>query len=560
MKCNHCGIPIHQEQNFCGECGERLNTICAGCNTSNPPQYKFCSQCGRSLTEIGTLLLDGAGLILEANTIALELLIPHHGTAIGKPFSIFINTPDLADFYSHWNEICRQTTNQTFEVGLTLGSNRTIQAQLIVNHLGKQDDDPELLLMEIVDVTGHKSTTQGIKERNTIIDLLSLLTEISHPGNVSNQRTSIGKILEKIGHLSAAQYLFVDRLDVKHNRLISEYKWHEPSGLLPKKSTSTTGLEEIRQIFDKVCNSQSYNTNNINSLAESERKLWSKWHADAEGSILCEMVYQGKSPAGIIGISKIKQTAWPQTIKLLLRLAGKLIAETFPRTKAGSSLIQLTPTTQKVEPPSKPARQVEEIEEIADIEFIIEESEPEEQLEENNSSEEMQIVPDAHGVIDECIPLLATPEGEYFLTCPKCKKQEIVSPTLFHETGWIQHITCTCSFIFRVIYEMRQRYRKNVQLDGQFAQQQGGYNTMASSRPWSNIEITNISKDGLNFTSPIARLLNVGELVHLQFNLDNKNKSTIEKTAEIRYIHNNSVGCQFQGSDKYDVALGFYFL
>jgi len=39
---------------FCGECGARLESICASCSASNPPGNKFCGQCGSSLTQAVT--------------------------------------------------------------------------------------------------------------------------------------------------------------------------------------------------------------------------------------------------------------------------------------------------------------------------------------------------------------------------------------------------------------------------------------------------------------------------------------------------------------------------
>src|SRR5205085_7828453 len=34
---------------FCGECGARLQTVCAACQTPNPPTNKFCQECGAPL-------------------------------------------------------------------------------------------------------------------------------------------------------------------------------------------------------------------------------------------------------------------------------------------------------------------------------------------------------------------------------------------------------------------------------------------------------------------------------------------------------------------------------
>jgi class 3 adenylate cyclase/tetratricopeptide (TPR) repeat protein len=39
---------------FCGECGTRIEGLCPGCGTSNPPTNKFCHQCGEALAPSST--------------------------------------------------------------------------------------------------------------------------------------------------------------------------------------------------------------------------------------------------------------------------------------------------------------------------------------------------------------------------------------------------------------------------------------------------------------------------------------------------------------------------
>src|SRR3954447_22233995 len=50
MQCPQCQHENPTEQNFCGECGTRLQAICPACQTTNPPGQKFCGQCGERLS------------------------------------------------------------------------------------------------------------------------------------------------------------------------------------------------------------------------------------------------------------------------------------------------------------------------------------------------------------------------------------------------------------------------------------------------------------------------------------------------------------------------------
>ena len=116
MSCPKCGADTAEGQNYCGGCGAQLNNACSGCGTVNPPFFTYCGQCGRNLVDVGSLLLDRAGLILAADATALGILGHKAATIKGKPFSLFVKIDDLVVFYSHWNELMRSAKRQSVEI------------------------------------------------------------------------------------------------------------------------------------------------------------------------------------------------------------------------------------------------------------------------------------------------------------------------------------------------------------------------------------------------------------------------------------------------------------
>jgi class 3 adenylate cyclase/tetratricopeptide (TPR) repeat protein len=54
MKCPKCSHENPLGQKFCGECGTRLEVVCAACQTSNPPGQKFCGECGAPMVVAGS--------------------------------------------------------------------------------------------------------------------------------------------------------------------------------------------------------------------------------------------------------------------------------------------------------------------------------------------------------------------------------------------------------------------------------------------------------------------------------------------------------------------------
>src|SRR5215467_5295184 len=54
MKCFHCQHENPSGVKFCGECGARLESVCAACGAANPPGNNFCGQCGTALAQAMT--------------------------------------------------------------------------------------------------------------------------------------------------------------------------------------------------------------------------------------------------------------------------------------------------------------------------------------------------------------------------------------------------------------------------------------------------------------------------------------------------------------------------
>ncbi len=558
MKCPQCGVAISKGQNFCGDCGQHLNSICSNCSNSNPPSYKFCGKCGRKLSDVGMLLLDRSGLILEADDAAFDILISNSGTAVGKPFSLFVSTGDLALFFSHWNEVLSSFHSQILEIELSNIRDGTIHVQLVLTGSSDQDSKSDLIRMEINDVTVKRHRQEELQEKEALLDYIQFLNDTFAPPMTGGKRRNITEVLAKLGNVAASQYLFVARIDEKSKRMFTEFNWYAKSSETVNNGGTAISLDYVRPILDKLHSGRSYVTGDIRSLTFPERQVWQIWHQQFSGAILCEMLYYRKKTVGIIGIAKEKTVSWPHSIIMLLKLAGNLMTETLSEVPVEISIARLSPLSVK---PKKTAGSGEEITDINvydNVELII--NEDEENINSAQVNQQLKIEASVDDAPDGSIPVFPSDYGEYRIDCPKCHRHENISIELFEKFGWILKVTCPCEHSFRVIREMRHTYRKKVQLDGLFAQDINNVNKLAVKRGWSAIEVTNISKNGLNFTSPQARMLQIGDLVQVKFNLDNSTKSLIEKSAEIKSIIHNNIGCNFQGSGKQDVTLGFYFL
>ena len=49
IACPQCGNPVPAQQNFCGECGAKMEKTCPTCGTVWGPTQKFCGECGTKI-------------------------------------------------------------------------------------------------------------------------------------------------------------------------------------------------------------------------------------------------------------------------------------------------------------------------------------------------------------------------------------------------------------------------------------------------------------------------------------------------------------------------------
>jgi len=156
------------------------------------------------------------------------------------------------------------------------------------------------------------------------------------------------------------------------------------------------------------------------------------------------------------------------------------------------------------------------------------------------------------------------------IQCPSCQiTKTIPSEKLPNKFFFI--VKCKCGSEFIVQRELRARHRKNVHLTGvvfkvrmeQNSKWGKALNESVDSTLKSNCMIINVSTIGIGiFLTGHSELgeLNEGDVLKVQFNLDNSASTTIEKMVTVKAIKNNYLGCEFFDEHKDDKSLKFYLL
>ena len=142
--------------------------------------------------------------------------------------------------------------------------------------------------------------------------------------------------------------------------------------------------------------------------------------------------------------------------------------------------------------------------------------------------------------------------------CPKCNasKEANVSKYKKMSTSVTLKVKCPCGNEYSVTLERRKYYRKETKFPGKFI-----FASLFGDDQKGPMTVLDISKGGLKFKTLSTPIFQKDDIVEVEFNLDNKNRTPIKKQVHVRNIKDNFVNaefCSFDISDPGDKALGFY--
>jgi hypothetical protein len=141
--------------------------------------------------------------------------------------------------------------------------------------------------------------------------------------------------------------------------------------------------------------------------------------------------------------------------------------------------------------------------------------------------------------------------------CPQCgqTKTADVSQHAASDKKITVTCTCVCGHTFRCRLEKRRQYRKGTNLSGKF--------TLLGERGAKDTGLTkivDISTTGLKLKMSVPRDFPTGTELRVEFNLDDRNRTPMEKRVIVRNVSGLHVGVSFHPSEEDDPALGFYLM
>jgi predicted RNA-binding Zn-ribbon protein involved in translation (DUF1610 family) len=141
--------------------------------------------------------------------------------------------------------------------------------------------------------------------------------------------------------------------------------------------------------------------------------------------------------------------------------------------------------------------------------------------------------------------------------CPKCGNTSIVDVTKYAaiDRKVTVNCKCNCGHIFSVSLEKRRQYRKSTDLPGEYS-----YRMPDGNVDKGIMRVVDISSNGLKLKLNVDRKFDGGERLQVEFHLDDKRHTYIEKEVIVRNVKKNLVGTSFAPNEGDDPALGFYLM
>jgi len=139
--------------------------------------------------------------------------------------------------------------------------------------------------------------------------------------------------------------------------------------------------------------------------------------------------------------------------------------------------------------------------------------------------------------------------------CPKCQKSKTVNVSKYAslDKKVKVKVTCPCGYGYTSLLEKRKKFRKIANLPG-------SYVLFADGRQAGDglMTVKDLSTSGLKLQINTQLNCTVGDVMLVEFHLDDALRALIKKKVIVRNIVGQNVGTEFAPTEAIDKALGFY--
>lgn len=145
--------------------------------------------------------------------------------------------------------------------------------------------------------------------------------------------------------------------------------------------------------------------------------------------------------------------------------------------------------------------------------------------------------------------------------CPHCRNLTRI-PTENLQKKYRSRVSCICQNDFIAEVDFRDKYRKPVDLPGHYritAKEVPAEEDKEVNRPElpHNCQIIDLSRKGIGILVMDGTEIHAGDMVHLDFKLDDPSSTSISQTCKVRHVKESYAGCEILSNNE---LLGIYLL
>jgi len=139
--------------------------------------------------------------------------------------------------------------------------------------------------------------------------------------------------------------------------------------------------------------------------------------------------------------------------------------------------------------------------------------------------------------------------------CPQCQRAKSVDLSTFGELKPPLRfkLTCPCGHVASAVLTKRKRYRKGTHLPGTYVHYVNG-----QPRGKGTMTVKDLSTNGMKLVLAGSGSIAPGDLLKIEFRLDDAQRSLVQKKVVVRNVGDNSIGTEFTATETLDKSLGFY--
>ena len=136
------------------------------------------------------------------------------------------------------------------------------------------------------------------------------------------------------------------------------------------------------------------------------------------------------------------------------------------------------------------------------------------------------------------------------IICPKCQLEQHIDTTKFKHTPKKLEGKCQCGEPYEYTIEFRNRYRKDVNIPGNYI--------ILGRGEKEDLIIRELSLTGLQFETLKPHYISEDDALEVTFKLDNHWRSEIRKLVKVIWIKDIIIGVHFMETNSYENELRSY--